>query len=66
MKKYNIILRQEQQKYWNYHQVKSGKYGYLMGKEIFSSYQSRILEKAKFTYSPLGKAFEEQIKTIEE
>ena len=28
--------------------------------------QSRIIEQAKFTYSPLGKAFEKQIKTIEE
>ena len=28
--------------------------------------QSRIIEQAKFTYSPLGKAFEKQTKTIEE
>ena len=28
--------------------------------------QSRILEQAKFTYSTLDKAFEKQIKTIEE
>ena len=28
--------------------------------------QSGIVEQAKFTYSPLGKAFEKQIKTIEE
>ena len=27
--------------------------------------QSRIIEQAKFTYSPLGKAFEKQIKAIE-
>ena len=27
--------------------------------------QSRIIEQAKFTYSPLGKAFEKQIKIIE-
>ena len=31
-----------------------------------SSDQSRIIEQARFTYSPLGKAFEKQIKTIEE
>ena len=30
------------------------------------SYQSRIIEQAKFTYSPLGKAFEKQIKAIED
>ena len=28
--------------------------------------QSRIIEQAKFTYSPLGKAFEKQTKMIEE
>ena len=27
---------------------------------------SRIIEQAKFTYSPLGKAFQKQIKTIED
>ena len=44
---------------------KTGKFGYLTGEEISSSYQSRIIE-AKFTYFPLVKAFEKQIKTIEE
>ena len=33
--------------------------------EILPSDQSRIIEQAKFTYSPLGKVFETQIKTIE-
>ena len=28
--------------------------------------QCRIIEQAKFTYSPLGKAFEKETKTIEE
>ena len=42
------------------------KYKYLTGEETLSSCQSRIIEQAKFTYSPLGKAFEKQIKTIEE
>ena len=28
--------------------------------------QSRIIEQAKFTYSPLGKAFEKETKRIEE
>ena len=28
--------------------------------------QSRIKKQAKFTYSPFGKAFEKQIKTIDE
>ena len=39
---------------------------YLTGEKIFPSDQSRIIEQAKLTYSPLGKAFEKQIKTIEE
>ena len=30
------------------------------------SNQQQITEQAKFTYSPLGKAFEKQIKTIED
>ena len=27
---------------------------------------SRVIDQAKFTYSPLGKTFEKQIKTIED
>ena len=45
---------------------KIDKYEYLTGEEILPYDQSRIIEQAKFTYSPLGKAFEKQIKTIEE
>ena len=38
----------------------------LQGKKYYHLVkgQSRIIEQAKFTYSPLGKAFEKQIKTI--
>ena len=32
----------------------------LTGKEILPSDQSRIIEQAKLTYSPSGKAFEKQ------
>ena len=42
------------------------KYEYLTGKEILPSNQKQITEQAKFTYSSLGKAFEKQIKTIED
>ena len=45
---------------------KSDKYKYLTGKEILPSDQSRIIEQAKFTYSPLTKSFQIQIKTIED
>ena len=40
------------------------KYEYLTGEDILPSNQQQIIEQAKFTYSPLGKAFEKQIKTI--
>ena len=49
--------------------LSSGKidqYEYLTGEEILSSNQQQIIEQAKFTYSPLGKAFEKQTKTIED
>ena len=39
---------------------------YLTSKEILPSEQSEIIERAKFTYSPLGKALEKQTKTIED
>ena len=42
------------------------KYEFLTGKEILLFDQSRITERAKFTYSLLGRAFEKQIKTIED
>ena len=45
---------------------KIDKYDYLTGKEILPSNQQQIIEQAKFTYSSLGKAFEKQIKTIED
>ena len=45
---------------------KSNKYKYLTGEEILLSNKKQIIEQAKFTYSPLGKASEKQIKTIED
>ena len=42
------------------------KYEYLTGEDILPSKEQQIIEQAKFTYSPLGKAFEKQIKTIED
>ena len=44
---------------------KIDKYEYLAREEIFPSDQSRIIEQAKFTYSPLSKAFEKLMKIIE-
>ena len=45
---------------------KTDKYEYLIGEEILPSNQQQIIEHAKFTYSPLGKGFEKQTKTIED
>ena len=45
---------------------KIDKYEYLTGEEILPMNQQQIIQQAKFTYSPLGKAFEKHIKTIED
>ena len=49
--------------------LSSGKiheYEYLTGEDILPSNPQKMIEQAKFTYSPLGKAFEKQIKRIED
>ena len=38
----------------------------LTGEYILPFNKQQIIEQTKFTYSPLGKAFEKQIKTIED
>ena len=45
---------------------KIDKYQYLIGEKTLPSDQRRVIEQVKFTYSPLGKALEKQIKTIED
>ena len=42
------------------------KYEYLTGEDILPSTQQQIIEQTKFTYSPLGKVFDKQIKVIED
>ena len=42
------------------------KYEYLTGENILPSSNQQIIEQARFTYSPLGKAFEKQIETIKD
>ena len=56
MKNCNLTLTERQQTYQLYN---------LTGGEILLSNQSKIIEQVKFTYSPLGKAFEKQTNTIE-
>ena len=49
--------------------LSSGKiheYEYLTGEDILRSNQQQIIKLAKITYSPLGKSFEKQTKTIED
>ena len=45
---------------------KIDKYEYYTDEEILPSNQQQIIEQARFTYSPLGKAFEKQTKTIQD
>ena len=45
--------------------AKIDKYECLTGNEILPSNQQQNIGQAKFTYSPLGKAFEKQKKIIE-
>ena len=45
---------------------KIDKYDYLTGEGILPSNRQKIIEQAKFTYFPLGKALEKQTKTIED
>ena len=42
---------------------KIDKYEYIIGKEMLTSYQSRIIEQAKLTSSNLVNAIEKQTKT---
>ena len=57
MKNYNMTLIEKLRKY---------QHEYLTGEEIVPSNQQQIIQQAKFTYSPLGKAIEKQRKTIED
>ena len=48
--------------------LSSGKlhqYEHLTGEDILASTQPQIIEQTKSTYYPLGKAFDKQIKTIQ-
>ena len=73
MKNYNTMLIEEQLKHQLYHQVKFINMNILLVKICYHltnnklpSNQQQIIEQARFTYSPLGKSFEKQIKTIED
>ena len=42
------------------------KYEYLTGEDILLVIQQQIIEQARFTYSPLGKALEKQVNAIKD
>ena len=60
-KKLPCNINREAAKIWALSSIKIDKYEYLI-----PSNQKQIIEQVKFTYSPLGKAFEKQIETIED
>ena len=67
MKSYNMIdINREAEKISALSSGKLPKYEYLTGEDILPSNQQQIIEQTKFTYSPLGKAFEKQTRTIED
>ena len=65
-KKLQYDINREAAKISDLSSNKFNKYEYLTGKEILTSNQKQMIQQAKFTYFPPGKAFEKQIKTIED
>ena len=62
--KYQILIKKREDvgiKHFN-----DSKTFILTGEEILPPNQRRVIEQAKFAYSPLGKAFEKQTKPIED
>ena len=64
--RYNIIYRQRSSKISALSSGKLLNYEYFSDEHILPSTQQQILEQTKFTYCPLGRAFDKQIKTIED
>ena len=64
--KVRLVMNREAAKISVLSSAKIYKYEYLTGEEILSSNKQQIIEQANFAYSPLGKAFEKQTKTIED
>ena len=68
MKDYSMILIEKLQKYQPYYQANLISVSILLVKKYYHliKKKKRKKEQAKFAYSPLGKTFETQIKTIED
>ena len=60
MKNCNMVLTEKQQKYQHYHLKKLINMSILQVKKYCFLNKDKIVEQAKFAYSPLGKAFEKQ------
>ena len=65
-KKLQYDINREAAKISAFSSGKIDKYWYITGEKILAFNQYQMIEQAKFAYSPLGKAFEKQIKTIED
>ena len=59
-------INREGAKISNLSSGKIHKYEYHTGEDILPSNQQQIIEQSRFTYFPLGKAFEKQIKAIQD
>ena len=68
MKNYNELQKRLQKaaKMSALSSVEIDKYKYLTDKEVLPYAQKQLIEQAKFTYSPLGKTFRKQTKTIKD
>ena len=67
MKDYSMILIKKLQKYQPYYQANLISVSILLVKKYYHPIKKKKkIEQAKFAYSPLGKTFETQIKTIED
>ena len=65
MKNYNTILTEKHPKYRLCHQTNLTNMNILQAKKYYDLIKNRWYNKL-FTYSPLGKVFERQIKIIED
>ena len=63
--KLDCYINQEAAKISSLSSGKIDKYEYLTGEEILHSNQKRVIEKAKFMFFLLKKAFEKKRKTIQ-
>ena len=66
MENCNMILTERLQIYRFYHLAKLISMNILLVKKYCLLINNKIIEQAKFTYSPLEKTFEKQTKTIED